>query len=92
MNNHTAGPWSHGKPFEPGKHTMREVISVSAGSMVIAHVNTAWGNGQENARLIKAAPKMLEALYQIATADLSRLDCATLCNIARAAIAEAVQS
>jgi hypothetical protein len=45
-----------------------------------------------NARLIAAAPDLLEALREIATADYTRIDVATLGNIARAAIAKAVQS
>ena len=42
-----------------------------------------------NARLIAAAPGLLEALYQIATYDPTKWDAVTLGNIARAAIVKA---
>ncbi len=47
------------------------------------------GTNDANAKLIAAAPDMLEALRQIATYDPTKLDAATLGNIARDALVKA---
>lgn len=61
---HTPGPWVNGPEFKPGIYPLQDVISISAvnASEVVAHVNCGFGRGEYNARLIKAAPEMLEAL------------------------------
>jgi hypothetical protein len=50
MSNHTPGPWNVN-----GKQSIR-----GANSEYIARTN--WQNGEANARLIAAAPELLEAL------------------------------
>lgn len=102
MTAHTPAPWTVGKSHVAnldGFHV--NAIPISGQGLAIASV---WAGdahrslqlmretGAANARLVKAAPDMLEALRQIATADYTRIDVATLGNIARAAIAAAVQS
>lgn len=52
MSAHTTGPW-----IVTGKQTIR---SDSDGDFLVANAN--WRNGEANARLIAAAPELLEAL------------------------------
>lgn len=54
-----AAPWEAMQPLA-NDYPMREVIPVSGNGRVIAHVNTAFGDGEEKARLIAAAPELLE--------------------------------
>lgn len=62
----TPGPWHTSEEFQPGKYGLRSVISVYTEGMVLAHVNCGWGDiAVDNARLIAAAPELLEALQDL---------------------------
>lgn len=58
------GPWQAGKPFEPGEHTPKTVIAVSAHGGVIAHVNCGLGNGPEHARAIACLPELIAVVQR----------------------------
>lgn len=79
---HTPGPWKV-------SYTKISVITAENGA-VIAKVNKIDGlvNLQANARLIAAAPELLEALIECLDCEFSVTDRAAI-NKARAAIAKA---
>ena len=81
---HTLGPWVIRDDDENG------VVSVVGGSgIVLARVRTETAEpGDENARLIAAAPDLLEALKQIQS-NANMYHAETISEIARAAIAKA---
>ena len=88
---HTPGPWK--VHFVQNAHTYA-VYDKTETMRHIAEVSTPFGVdgdriGHANARLIAAAPDLLEALYQIATYDPTKWDAVTLGNIAREAIVKA---
>lgn len=86
---HTPGPWVlHPTALHPA---VRSVGTDETGPRRICTVGTMNGNpvDKENARLIAAAPDLLEALKLIANAENSALDLAYCKGIARAAIAKA---
>jgi len=64
MNNHTPGPWTIDKTGTASYPNMTAIIDCDGDA--IAHVCPYWkGAGLENARLISAAPDLLEALKYI---------------------------
>lgn len=70
MNKHTPGPW-HVVPYGDGNQKV--VCSDEAGNWRIAFMATSSGSREElaeikaNARLIAAAPELLEALKDLVT-------------------------
>ena len=78
MSTHTTGPWRI-----TGKATIR------AGESWIADVH--WQNREANARLIAAAPALLNALQLIAGTESTSLALEYVQGIARAAIANATR-
>jgi hypothetical protein len=64
MSAHTPGPWHYGQEFKPGRCGLQDVISISVENQVIAHVNCGFNVGEQNARLITAAPALLELAKQ----------------------------
>lgn len=87
MIQHTPGPW-----YVDHTHSGSYIRNASEGETVaVLHSEAVRSEDQydANASLIAAAPAMLAALRRIATADYTRVDVATLGNIARAAIAQA---
>lgn len=81
---HTPGPW---RITAQGKH----VVSVEDGRICAAPEHMAKWNWDANARLIAAAPELLEALELIANTDPveAALDPQRAVRVARAAIAKA---
>lgn len=75
---HTPGPWAAGQEFRPARNFgLQNVISIAVSGEVVAHVNCGFGRGEENARLIAAAPELLNALSRLtsfAAADLGPAD------------------
>lgn len=53
--------WEYGVEFDP-VYAMTTVRSISSEGRVIAHVNCAFGDGEENAKLIAAVPDLIETL------------------------------
>jgi hypothetical protein len=88
MTQHTPARWIVGAPRRPTK-TSDPVFDIAMGDEDEATVTGP--QAADNARLIAAAPAMYEALMQIANFDPTRLDAATLGNIARSAIARATR-
>jgi hypothetical protein len=80
MSKQTLGPWSHQiSRYEPEAF---DIIEPGIGALAIV-------KSEDYARLIAAAPDLLEALKLIASAENSALDLAYCKGIARAAIAKA---
>ena len=83
---HTPGPWSY-------HNTPTPFIYVNAGGLPICQIYTSTAHGQSmgeqfaNARLIAAAPELLEALQFVMTASGEQLS--TALEQAQAAIAKA---
>ena len=104
MSKHTPGPWhvmySNQHITSAGGLSVRRIMIHGGKPGGIHHQNVAQclnEQAEANARLIAAAPELLAALEQIKRlsleADRSRLDVASMLgDIARAAIAKAVQS
>ena len=87
MNKHTPGPWRIGTPPPNGEQT----IGTQQGLMVAVATTGAGTPTEANARLIAAAPDLLEALNALADYVDDRAgdnECRPLEN-ARAAIAKA---
>ncbi len=87
MSKHTPGPWSLW-----GKANPSQVISYEHGFIA----QTVGGNDEANARLISAAPELLEALNKLFGADMEycmemdgKQDQLDAIEFARAAIAKA---
>ena len=84
---HTRGPWKVGEELaSDGDFVIKATSGYGIGQAWNLNGNT---ENAANARLIAAAPGLLEALYQIATYDPTKWDAVTLGNIARAAIVKA---
>jgi hypothetical protein len=80
MSKHTPRPWSYQiSRYEPEAF---DIIEPGIGALAIV-------KSEDYARLIAAAPDLLEALKLIASAENSALDLAYCKGIARAAIAKA---
>jgi hypothetical protein len=58
-------PWFVSQPFN-NDHPMRRVRAVVNKGAVLAHVNEAFGNGEDIASLIAAAPQMAQVLRDVA--------------------------
>jgi len=88
MTKHTPGPWKYGK--ELSARSGEWLISMDVGErgrgMQIAETRTGSGHENANARLIAAAPDLLNALTVLADA-CERMDIPV--DAARAAIAKA---
>lgn len=89
MNKHTPGPWERGlcqvtKDFLKGRLT--EAVVNESGSVI-----AITGEGDADARLIAAAPDLLEALQKISSYECEGCHILTshIAGIARAAIAKA---
>ena len=61
MIKHTAGPWSYWQGAGAGDESHAEITSKD-GDIVVAAFNDMIPDGEANARLIAAAPDLLEAL------------------------------
>lgn len=98
------GPWMHGSPSEFGTfhvNTIYDADGVSVAQVYQLPNNTTiedtdpnrWGPGLARARLIAAAPELLEALQHIAdfTAYQNCDNCNEMNAVASAAIAKATQ-
>ena len=61
---HTPGPWKVKDTSRPSEHTSRLSIVLASGSAIIAYPANGWPPNEmaANARLIAAAPELLEAL------------------------------
>lgn len=75
MTKHTPGPWhvvGHGRPLVCGGKLSRNAIEVRADNGDICELHEHWDEKIElaNARLIAAAPEMLEALRLVENADM----------------------
>ena len=88
MTKHTAAPWHIGTPPPNGEQTIG-----APNGMMVAIATTGVGMKEEmlaNARLIAAAPELLEALKNISLCSQNSMSSKTECGtIARAAIAKA---
>lgn len=87
MTKHTAAPWHIGAPPPNGE----QAIGAQNG-MMVAIATTGVGMKEEtlaNARLIAAAPELLEALKEIVNQHGQFEHCMWAAHIARAAIAKA---
>lgn len=94
MSKHTLGPWV---VTRVSKSTILKDIYVSAGSERIARVvvpatASSIDEYEANARLIAAAPDLLEALEKISKMDVGNPYARGCAEIARAAIAKATGS
>ena len=95
MSKHTPGPWFYGDwikgtKVESSASEWVEIWNIDAdGSQGLPFVACKHHDQIANARLIAAAPELLEALKLIASAENSALDLAYCKGIARAAIAKA---
>jgi hypothetical protein len=107
MSKHTPGPWEIAKPAFGEQHiyvssgnSVRGKLPAHSGRQHICVVPYEGKRGaiayhemfNANARLIAAAPELLEALKLIASAENSALDLAYCKGIARAAIAKTEQA
>jgi hypothetical protein len=61
---HTPGPWDFWSGYN-AVDKMEAEITADDGDIVIARYNHLIGEGEANARLIAAAPELLEALEQV---------------------------
>ena len=61
---HTPGPWTYGVP-SPGANFSIYATRMSIGRLGIASNSKRAAEGEANARLIAAAPDLLEALRQV---------------------------
>lgn len=59
------GTWTYGQEFEPGRYGLTRVRSIACDGAVIAHVNCAFGDGEEQAKLIVDAPAMMALLIDV---------------------------
>jgi len=99
MSKHTPGPWKaqlrdgYGGQWEVERQW--EVVATGETERWIADADSLTGCDEANARLIAAAPELLEALQEIAECGSASMvanvwvELARVQNIARAAIAKA---
>ena len=82
---HTPGPWKIGTPPPNGEQT----VGTDQGLMVAVATTGAGVQTKANARLIAAAPDLLEALKGLMALSDHRVDLRDAAKDARAAIAKA---
>ena len=82
---HTPGPWKIGTPPPNGEQT----VGTDQGLMVAVATTSAGVQTKANARLIAAAPDLLEALKGLMALSDHRVDLRDAAKDARAAIAKA---
>lgn len=73
--------WTYGAEFAPGRYSLPRVRSIASDGAVIAHVNCGFGDGENQAKLIAAAPDMAEAL-RLAEQRIEQL-CSTVNTLAK---------
>lgn len=90
MSKHTAGPWSYWQGAGAGDESHSE-ITAKDGDIVVAAFNGMIHEGEANARLMAAAPELLNALEQAVTSmqDNGYRNSHLAVRAARAAIARA---
>lgn len=91
---HTPGPWASGRAIPEDGAVSRIVRAGDDHIAVVMHLEDAAQEAADNARLIAAAPELLEALQAlVGEADLGEIDnednARLLLDWARAAIARA---
>ena len=87
MNTHTPGPWAT-QTYIPGEDDFGDPFEAQH-QIVAPHCEVATGiQCSEDARLIAAAPDLLQALQEIVAATV---DGGSINKIARAAIAKAIE-
>lgn len=64
MSAHTKGPWDFWSGYNP-YDKIEAQVTADGGDIVIASYNHLISEGEANARLIAAAPELLEALQMI---------------------------
>lgn len=62
---HTRGPWHTNKPIESNGYVWVDPIDGVCGEIATAWPTTTDGEAEANARLIAAAPELLEALIEL---------------------------
>lgn len=89
MSKHTPGPWDYWQGAGIGDESHAEIIAAD-GEIVIAGFNNMIEQGEANARLIAAAPDLLEALVDsLCALEVCGRDFDHVMGKARAAIAKA---
>lgn len=98
---HTSGPWVADDNYQEHGHKTRialpDKFGVPGATIAEAHHDwegerTSWAEAEANARLIAAAPDMLEALKKFASWDQcwpGNINLEGVCELGRAAIAKA---
>lgn len=64
MNKHTPGPWDYWSGYNPFDK-LEAQVTAEGGDIVIASYNSLIEQGEANARLMAAAPELLEALERL---------------------------
>ncbi|MFU3458052.1 hypothetical protein ACM7KX_29895 [Pseudomonas aeruginosa] len=64
MRKHTPGPWDYWSGYNPVDE-LEAQITTEDGDIVIASYNRQIPEGEANARLLAAAPELLEALQDL---------------------------
>jgi hypothetical protein len=91
MSTHTPGPW-----VRAGSNVVTAPTETRVGGFCVAQCNTMMDGNIANARLIAAAPDLLDALDRIRK-DLQRMsdgysaDLDVMVDVARAAVAKATE-
>ncbi|HHN0028810.1 TPA: hypothetical protein ACRLYD_004170 [Pseudomonas aeruginosa] len=85
MRKHTPGPWDYWSGYNPVDE-LEAQITTEDGDIVIASYNRQIPEGEANAKLLAAAPELLEALVALVECEQTTPE---LWEAARAAIAKA---
>ena len=72
---HTPGPWHTRKPEESNGYVWINPIDGCCGEIATAWPLTTDAEAEANARLMAAAPELLEALQEIADSDRYEITC-----------------
>ncbi|HHM7617524.1 TPA: hypothetical protein ACRNOG_003334 [Pseudomonas aeruginosa] len=84
MRKHTPGPWDYWSGYNPVDE-LEAQITTEDGDIVIASYNRQIPEGEANAKLLAAAPELLEALVALVECEQTTPE---LWEAARAAIAK----